>query len=506
MMELLPELTMIPSLSPPFFNLLPASALAANYQTSPKSNGRSSHGSTDVLEKDEKLCDYYRRMPVLYDKSHPHYKFQSKKEKAWRELSRLCEMDVEQCKKRMTYFRCRFTVERRIMKNGVNCSEWPLLEKLKFLNKHIKIRRPRAPNGEPDDTDDETNPMNILRKRQREQQEDVKDDLHAYLDLQQMAVAAQNSQAQLHYQQHLKLQGHGPFGAPPGAGFPSAHDPMSLHHLQPPHPHQRDHQLPPPHSNQPGGGGSSQSGAGQQQVSHAGHHHHHPFGRGGMGGGAGGAHHQHHHPHAPGGGGGAAGSSAAAAAALQHGAGAGVAPGSAHPHHHQQPTPVESPIPAAMSNVEVSYGLPKRARVSYDGDEASLSNFNLNRTVKYQNNLEHQAHLDEHGAYGLYVGEVLRKLPERISSLTSLKIMQLLYEAQVQSFDAAPSATPKSSSAAQQSKVGNGETNGTTGGSGGAATSSTGSLPNGGGGATSVASSEGGRQSTESAESMSNKD
>ena len=51
MMELLPELTMIPSLSPPFFNLLPASALAANFhQTSPKSNGRSSHGSTDVLE------------------------------------------------------------------------------------------------------------------------------------------------------------------------------------------------------------------------------------------------------------------------------------------------------------------------------------------------------------------------------------------------------------------------------------------------------------------------
>ncbi|XP_049297481.1 lateral signaling target protein 2 homolog isoform X2 [Anopheles funestus] len=509
MMELLPELTMIPSLSPPFFNLLPASALAANYQTSPKSNGRSSHGSSDVLEKDEKLCDYYRRMPVLYDKSHPHYKFQSKKEKAWRELSRLCEMDVEQCKKRMTYFRCRFTVERRIMKNGVNCSEWPLLEKLKFLNKHIKIRRPRAPNGEPDDTDDETNPMNILRKRQREQQEDVKDDLHAYLDLQQMAVAAQNSQAQLHYQQHLKLQGHGPFGAPPGAGFPSAHDPMSLHHLQPPHPHQRDHQLPPPHSNQPGGGGSSQSGGppGQQQVPHstplgASHHHHHPFGRSGMPGSASGGHHQHHHAHGPGG-----ASGSAAAAALQHGAGGGT--GSGHPHHHQQPTPVESPIPAAMSNVEVSYGLPKRARVSYDGDEASLSNFNLNRTVKYQNNLEHQAHLDEHGAYGLYVGEVLRKLPERISSLTSLKIMQLLYEAQVQSFDAAPPATPKPTS---QSKVGNGEqqSNGTTGGGGGgggagAATSSSGSLPNGGG-TTSVASSEGGRQSTESAESMSNKD
>ncbi|XP_061496941.1 la-related protein Larp4B isoform X2 [Anopheles gambiae] len=525
MMELLPELTMIPSLSPPFFNLLPASALAANFhQTSPKSNGRSSHGSTDVLEKDEKLCDYYRRMPVLYDKSHPHYKFQSKKEKAWRELSRLCEMDVEQCKKRMTYFRCRFTVERRIMKNGVNCSEWPLLEKLKFLNKHIKIRRPRAPNGEPDDTDDETNPMNILRKRQREQQEDAKDDLHAYLDLQQMAVAAQNSHAQLQYQQHLKLQGHGPFGGPPGTGFPSAHDPMGLHHLQPPHPHQRDHQLPPPHgASQPGGGGGGgavgQPGgpAGQQHGSHAGagaHHHHHPFGRSGM---PTGGHHPHHHPHGPGGSG-AAGSAAVAAAALQqqqqHGAGGGAGGGAAghpHAHHHQQPTPVESPIPAAMSNVEVSYGLPKRSRVGYDGDEASLSNFNLNRTVKYQNNLEHQAHLDEHGAYGLYVGEVLRKLPERISSLTSLKIMQLLYEAQVQSFDAAPSsaaATPKPSS--QSKGAGGGAvgepSNGPAGGGGAApaSSSSIGSLLANGGGATSVASSEGGRQSTESAESMSN--
>ena len=89
-------------------------------------------------------------MPVLYDKSHPHYKFTSKKEKAWRELSRMMDMNVEACKKRMTYFRCRFTVERRVMKNGVNCSEWPLLEKLKFLNKHIKVRRPRAANEPPE--------------------------------------------------------------------------------------------------------------------------------------------------------------------------------------------------------------------------------------------------------------------------------------------------------------------------------------------------------------------
>ncbi|XP_058054999.1 uncharacterized protein LOC131206461 isoform X2 [Anopheles bellator] len=483
MMDLLPELTMIPSLSPPFFTLLPSSALAASFQTSPKSNGRSSHGSGDLLEKDEKLCDYYRRMPVLYDKSHPHYKFQSKKEKAWRELSRLCEMDVEQCKKRMTYFRCRFTVERRIMKNGVNCSEWPLLEKLKFLNKHIKIRRPRAPNGEPDDTDDETNPMNILRKRQREQQEDAKDDLHAYLDLQQMAVAAQNPQAQLHYQQQLKLQGHGPFGGHHGAGFPPTD--MSLHHLQPPPPHpqsHRDHQHPHQSHQQPGapGGPGQQPPHHPQQVPHPNPLAGHPF-RGGLGSVGVGHHHAQqqaaHHHHA--------------AAAAMHGAAGG--------HHHpggghQQPTPVESPIPAAISNVEASYSVPKRQRTSYDGDEASLSNFNLNRTVKYQNNLEHSAHLDEHGAYGLYVGEVLRKLPERISSLTSLKIMQLLYEAQVQSFetaDAVAAATTNGGTAGKKD-MSNG-----SGAGGGAGSGSGGSLQNGGG---TAASSEG-RQSTESAES-----
>ncbi|XP_055532720.1 uncharacterized protein LOC129722902 isoform X3 [Wyeomyia smithii] len=347
----------------------------------------------DVLEKDEKLCEYYRRMPVLYDKSHPHYKFQSKKEKAWRELGRLCEMNVDQCKKRMTYFRCRFTVERRIMKNGVNCSEWPLLDKLKFLNKHIKIRRPRAPNGDVEpDTDDESNPLNVLRKRQME---DAKDDLHAYLDLQQVAAAAaQNSQAQLHYQaQHAKMQQQYPHAQHQGPpAFHSGQD-MGLHHLQSPH------------------------ASGQQ--SHAANLH--------------GSRDSHHS--------GQLGPNPLAAATLAYRAGL------------SQPTPVESPIPA--SNVEVSYNVPtKRQRVNYDMDEgASVANFNLNRTVKYQNNLDHAVSLDEHGAFGLYVGEILRKLPERLGSLTSLKVMQLLHEAQIQSFDmaSASNSNGKKSSAANSS-------------------------------------------------------
>ncbi|XP_058830993.1 putative mediator of RNA polymerase II transcription subunit 12 isoform X1 [Topomyia yanbarensis] len=330
-------------------------------------------------KKDEKLCEYYRRMPVLYDKSHPHYKFQSKKEKAWRELGRLCEMNVDQCKKRMTYFRCRFTVERRIMKNGVNCSEWPLLEKLKFLNKHIKIRRPRAPNGDVDpDTDDESNPLHALRKRQMEES---KDDLHAYLDLQQVAAAAaaQNPQAQLHYQaQQAKLHQQYPHAQHQGPpGFHPGQD-MGLHHLQSPH--------------TPG-----------QQVHAAALH----------------GNRENHHPAHMG----------ANPMSASHGYRAGLS----------QPTPVESPIPA--SNVEVSYNVPKRQRLNYDNnmDEvASVSNFNINRTIKYQNNLEHAVSLDEHGAFGLYVGEILRKLPERLGSFTSLKIMQALHEAQIQSFDMVP--------------------------------------------------------------------
>lgn len=88
--------------------------------------------------------------------------------------------------------------------------------------------------------------------------------------------------------------------------------------------------------------------------------------------------------------------------------------------------------------MEASYNVPKRQRLQYDVDEAaSVSNYNLNRTVKYHNNLDHSVNLDEHGAFGLYVGEILRKLPERLGSVTSLKIMTMLHEAQIQSFDMA---------------------------------------------------------------------
>lgn len=86
-------------------------------------------------------------------------------------------------------------------------------------------------------------------------------------------------------------------------------------------------------------------------------------------------------------------------------------------------------------------------------EAASISNFNLNRTVKYQNNMDHSVNLDEHGAFGLYVGEILRKLPERLGSVTSLKIMQLLHEAQIQSFDMVSTVTNNSNNAKKDSSA-----------------------------------------------------
>ena len=92
----------------------------------------------------------------------------------------------------------------------------------------------------------------------------------------------------------------------------------------------------------------------------------------------------------------------------------------------------DSPIPS--SNVEVSFTPNPPKRRMMDIDEASnyggAGHNTLNRNIKYQNNLEHSINLDEHGAFGMYVGEVLRKLPQNVSALTSLKIMQILYEAQ----------------------------------------------------------------------------
>lgn len=82
-------------------------------------------------------------MPILYDRHHPNYKYNSKKEKAWKEISKITNMSTEACKKRMTYFRARFSAERRVTKNGVPASEWPLMEKLKFLHKYIRLRKAR---------------------------------------------------------------------------------------------------------------------------------------------------------------------------------------------------------------------------------------------------------------------------------------------------------------------------------------------------------------------------
>lgn len=60
-------------------------------------------------------------------------------------------MSLENCRKRVTYIRARFTVERRMIRNGQLNSDWPLMDKLKFLHKHVQIRRLR---GNDDDQPD----------------------------------------------------------------------------------------------------------------------------------------------------------------------------------------------------------------------------------------------------------------------------------------------------------------------------------------------------------------
>lgn len=95
--------------------------------------------------------DLYRQMPILYDREHPDFRYINRKEKAWKELSKRTEMSVENCKKRVTYIRARFTLERRNTKK----SDWPLMDKLKFLHRHIQVRRFRSTHDDADGGDDD---------------------------------------------------------------------------------------------------------------------------------------------------------------------------------------------------------------------------------------------------------------------------------------------------------------------------------------------------------------
>lgn len=72
---------------------------------------------------------------------------------AWKALSKQVGLPVETCRKRVTYIRARFTVERRLIKNGQH-SDWPLMERLKFLHKHIQMRRLKDENNQNHHEDD----------------------------------------------------------------------------------------------------------------------------------------------------------------------------------------------------------------------------------------------------------------------------------------------------------------------------------------------------------------
>ncbi|XP_063698413.1 uncharacterized protein LOC134829314 [Culicoides brevitarsis] len=111
----------------------------------------------NTFDRDLKLLEAYKTLPVLYDREHPDFRFASRKENAWRQLSKDTGIPLETCRKRITYIRARFTVERRLIKNGQN-SDWPLMERLKFLHKHIQMRRLRDDNNDCEiDLDDENN-------------------------------------------------------------------------------------------------------------------------------------------------------------------------------------------------------------------------------------------------------------------------------------------------------------------------------------------------------------
>jgi Alcohol dehydrogenase transcription factor Myb/SANT-like len=90
------------------------------------------------------LIKVYKTFPILYNRSHADYKKNYLKERAWRDVAKMTAMSVELVKKRVTFLRCRFSVERRISQNGQTGSDWPLLDRLKFLDKHIKMRKTAA--------------------------------------------------------------------------------------------------------------------------------------------------------------------------------------------------------------------------------------------------------------------------------------------------------------------------------------------------------------------------
>uniref|UniRef100_A0A336MAB5 CSON013269 protein n=1 Tax=Culicoides sonorensis TaxID=179676 RepID=A0A336MAB5_CULSO len=111
----------------------------------------------NTFDRDLKLLEVYKTYPQLYDREHPDFRFATRKENAWRQLSKDVGIPLETCRKRITYIRARFTVERRLIKNGQH-SDWPLMERLKFLHKHIQMRRLRDDNNDCEiDFDDENN-------------------------------------------------------------------------------------------------------------------------------------------------------------------------------------------------------------------------------------------------------------------------------------------------------------------------------------------------------------
>uniref|UniRef100_A0A1Y1ND71 MADF domain-containing protein n=1 Tax=Photinus pyralis TaxID=7054 RepID=A0A1Y1ND71_PHOPY len=89
------------------------------------------------------LIEVIQQYEYLYDLSHIDYKNTKKKELAWKEISDITNLSVEDCMKQWKALRDRFTREKRMKPSGSEGAEssWIHLEKMAFYNNCTRPRK-----------------------------------------------------------------------------------------------------------------------------------------------------------------------------------------------------------------------------------------------------------------------------------------------------------------------------------------------------------------------------
>ncbi|XP_031328170.1 transcription factor Adf-1-like isoform X2 [Photinus pyralis] len=89
------------------------------------------------------LIEVIQQYEYLYDLSHKDYKNTKKKELAWKEISDITNVSVEDCMKQWKALRDRFTREKRMKPSGSEGAEssWIHLEKMAFYNNCTRPRK-----------------------------------------------------------------------------------------------------------------------------------------------------------------------------------------------------------------------------------------------------------------------------------------------------------------------------------------------------------------------------